>query len=115
MDCGLNVAVNPAMTVWRTEGGVFGQAAVGEIEKEALSLAQSDQRHVDASVGQRAVGDRDIPGAVQMASQQLTADGVAHVVGEEAQPVHTELVDEGHGDVGLQGEIVSRSGLSDSP
>ena len=59
--------------------------------------------------------DLDRPRAVELAGQQLAADGVAHVVGEQREPVDPERGGERHDDVRLFGERVGLVGLRRQP
>ena len=56
-------------------------------------------------------GDVDRPGALGPAGQELAADRVAHVVGEQGQAIDPEVGHEGGRDVGLEGHRVVAVGL----
>ena len=53
----------------------------------------------------------DRPRALELAGEQLAADGVTHVVAQQREPVDAERLREGDDDVGLFGERVPLVGL----
>ena len=70
---------------------------------------------VDAPVGHDALRDLHRPGALGPPCQQLAADGVAHVVGQQGQAVHAELGHVGGREVGLQRHGVRPVGFGGQP
>ena len=87
---GLKVAATPAVTVRRSSGASSGSRSVGQLEEEALPGAELGQLDVDAAVGHHRSVISTVPAALELAGQQLPADGVAHVVGQQGQPVHAQ-------------------------
>ena len=64
---------------------------VGEAEEQLLARGQVRHLDVDAAVGQHPLRDVDRPVAVDVAGEELAADGVAHVVGEQRELAQAEL------------------------
>ena len=82
------------------------QPLVGERLQEPLAVGELDQVHEHAPVGQHPVGHLDAPRPLELAGQELAPDGVPDVVGQEADPVETEVSAQLHGQVGLVDQSV---------
>ena len=108
---GLNVSRRLRVIDAASIGIALGQPLVGQPEQQLLTVGQVGLLDVDAPVGQTRCVDLDRPGALGPAGQQLAADGVAHVVGEQGEAVDAELGHEGRRDVRLQRHGVVPVGL----
>ena len=91
------------------------QHLVGQPEQELLAVGEVGLVDVDAAVGDDPPRHLDGPGALGAPGQQLAADGVAHVVGEQGQAIDPQRRDEGGGHVGLQRHGVGPVGLGRQP
>ena len=91
------------------------QHLVGQAEQELLAVGQMGLVDVDAAVGEDAPGHLDRPRPLGAPGQELAADGVTHVVGEQGQAIDPERGDEGGGHVGLQRHGVGAVGLGRQP
>ncbi len=112
---GLKVASTPAITVSRSSGVSSDSRWSGSPSSTQLARTELGQLDVDAAVGQGPVGDLHVPFPFEVAGQELAADRVPHVMGQQAEPVHPELGDQGHGQVGLDGHGVGEVRLVRQP
>ena len=62
-------------------------ALVGQRQQELLARRELGHLDVDRAVGEHPALDREAERAVEVAGQHLAAHGVAHVVGEQRDPV----------------------------
>ena len=97
------------------ERGIRRHHLVGQREQELLARAEMGHLDVDAAVGQHPARHVDRPRAVELPGQQLTPDGVTHVVAEERQLLDTQRVGERDHEVGLLRDPVGLVGLVGEP
>ena len=82
------------------------QLLVGEAEQHLLAVGQMSLLDVDAAVGQHPTSDLDGPCPLLASGQQLTADGVTHVMGQQRETLDAERSHERARDIGLRGHGV---------
>ena len=99
----------------RVDGDALGQELVGQPEQHLLAVGQMGLRNVDAAVGDDPLRQVHGPRALGPPGQQLTTDGVTHVVGEQGQAVDSQCGNVGGGDVGLERHGVGAVGFCREP
>ncbi len=96
-------------------GTPSGSNSSGRLKQQLLAVGEVSLLDVDAPVGDHPARHLHRPGPLGAAGEQLAADRVAHVVGEQRQTVDSQCGHVGGGDVGLERHGVGPVGLGREP
>jgi MFS family permease len=93
----------------------FGKSFVGEPEQQLLAVGELGHVDVDGAVGEDAPAHLEGERPIEAARQDLPANGVTHVVGDQYDLVEPQVADDRRDQIGLLEEGVVLVGLIGEP